>query len=79
MTTKDRLRRLVDGLAESELEAAERALEMLADPLHRLLRDAPEDDEPLAGDEQDAIAEGLDAYRYGKGLSAEKAKRELLA
>lgn len=66
MTTRAALHELVEQLPESELRTAERFLAFirdLADPVERLLEDAPEDDEPLSPDEESAIAEGWEACR----------------
>ena len=82
MVTKNALHRLIDELPESELESAARYLAYLrdtADPLEQLLDNAPEDDEPLTGEEEAAIEEGLEAYRRGDYLTAEEAKRDLLS
>lgn len=83
MTVKERLHRLIDALPQSEWHAAERFLEFLhgiaADPLMRLLDEAPEDDEEPTPDEEAAAREGWEAYLRGEHITAEEAKRELLS
>ena len=82
MTTKESLRRLVNELPESELDAARRYLEYLrdtADPLMRKLLEAPEDDEPTTPEEDEAVEEAWREYLRGEFVSAEEAKRELLS
>jgi hypothetical protein len=82
MITKSGVHRLLDELPESELEHAARYLACLrdtADPLQRLLDNAPEDDELLTPEEEIVIEEGLEAYRRGDYISSEEAKRDLLS
>ena len=82
MTNKSELHVLVDELPDSEIDAAARYLAYLrdtADPLTRLLDNAPGDDEPLTPEEEQAIEDGMAAYRRGDYLEAEDAKRELLS
>ena len=82
MTTKESLRRLVNELPESELDAARRYLEYLrdtADPLMRKLLEAPKDDEPTTPEEDEAVEEAWREYLRGEFVSAEEAKRELLS
>lgn len=79
MTTKESLRRLVDELPGSELEAARRYLEYLrdtADPLVRKLLEAPEDDEPQTEKERAAVAEAEEDFKAGRVFSHEEVKRE---
>ena len=58
--------RLIDEIPESELHAAKRFLEYLRDPLSWKLRQAPEDDEPVTEEDEQAISIGLDALRSGE-------------
>lgn len=81
MTARERVLRLVERLPESELPTAERVLEALAmagDPVARALAAALEDDEPLTDADEDAIAEGHEAYRRGEVIDHEEARRRLL-
>ena len=60
MATKEELYKLVSELPDSELDAARLYLEYLrnpGDPVLRALLEAPEDDEPLSKDEEQAINE----------------------
>jgi predicted transcriptional regulator len=78
MTTKERLHELVNELTEEE---AARALEFVEqeheDPLLRAIANAPEDDEPLTADDQEAIAEGRADISAGRLIPLEEIKREL--
>ena len=79
MTTKDRLRRLVEELPDSELDAARRYLEYLrdtADALLRELREAPVDDEPETQQESEAESEAEDDIKAGRVFSQEELERE---
>ena len=81
MTTKETLRRLVDQLPDSELDAALRYLEYLrdtSDPMIRGLLEAPVDDEPTTPEEDASVAEAWKGYLNGESVSAEEAKQELL-
>ncbi len=81
MTTRETLHRLIDELAEEELEAAGRYLECLrdgGDSFLRALLEAPEDDEPETREEAEAVREAREQYRRGEFVTAEEAKRLLL-
>jgi hypothetical protein len=58
-TTREQLHRLVDRLAETELNAAKRYLEYLhvVGGIPRVLAEAPEEDEPVSPREAAALAE----------------------
>jgi len=82
MTTKERLHLLVEGLPDSEAQAALRYLESLrqeaSDPVSAALEGAPEDDEPLTEDEI-ADLEGAERdWQEGNFVSNDEAKRQLL-
>jgi len=69
MSTRDSLHRLIDELPESELTAAERFLHYLratADPILRVLLEAPPDDEP----ETISTRSLPNASRYGSSWNA---------
>ncbi len=58
MTGKERLQRVVDEMTDEEAEAMLRRIEALrSDPFVRFLDEAPTDDEPVAAEEEDAVAE----------------------
>lgn len=58
MTVKERLHRAIDELSDEQAEAALRRIDALRDdPLVRFLDAAPVDDEPVASEEEAAIAE----------------------
>jgi hypothetical protein len=78
-TTKEDLRRLVDELPNSELDAARRFLEYLRDtddPLLKKLLEAPEEDEELADKAVVALAEAEEDFKAGRVITNEKIKRE---
>jgi hypothetical protein len=80
MTTKKHLHRLVEGLPESELEAAERYLSYLrltgSSPLLRALIEAPDDDEPVRPEEVAAIEEALAESARGEVVADSELQRE---
>ena len=81
MEVKERLRRLVDELPESEVPAAERYLEYLRlvgrDPVLHAFLTAPEDDEPETDEERAAIDEAREDVKQGRLYSLEEVRREL--
>lgn len=75
---KDRIQRLIDRLPAEELRAAERFLRFLhREQLPEVLRNAPEEKEPISAEERAAIEEGEEAHREGDVLSHEEVKRQL--
>lgn len=78
MALRDSLHRLVDDLPETEIDRAERLLQVLKEaaerPLHTL-ENAPVDDEPETPEEAAAVAEAWREHRAGKSLSTEDVKR----
>ncbi len=80
--THTALRKLIDQLPESELVAAHRYLCYLrdeGDPFLQTLKNTPIDDEPSTPAEDAAADEAWQEYLEGKAISADKAKRKLLA
>ena len=80
--TRTALRKLIDQLPESEFVAAHRYLCYLrdeGDPWLRALKNAPLDDEPSTPEEDAAADVAWREYLEGKTMSAEEAKRKLLA
>src|SRR5579883_1996368 len=80
MTTKADLHRLVDGLPEENLPAAERALTTLQDedPVLRAFMNAPLDDEPLTEEDIAAIEEAHEDIRLGRTYAWEEVRDQLL-
>ncbi len=77
---KERLHRLIDRIPEREVHAAERYLEYLTehgDPFMRALLNAPESDEPLSEDDQEALEEGRAALAAGDVVTDEELRAEL--
>lgn len=80
MTAKEKLHRIVNALPESELTAAERYLEYLAqsaDPVALACELAPEDDEPVTDEDRAAIEEARAEIAAGRGIPFDQVKREL--
>ncbi len=74
------LRRLVDELPDDQVEPAIHLLQQLegkTDPLIRLLREAPEEDEALSAGELERLKEGEEALARGDVVSDEEVRREL--
>lgn len=81
MVTKQQIHALVDQLPEETLPAAEKLLRSLHDlPGGRFrwsLLLAPEDDEPLTPEEEEALAEAREDVRQGRTVSSEDVRRLL--
>ena len=76
--TKERLHELVDLLPASKVEAANKYLESLADEAFmEALRNASEDDEPLAENDLKAIEEAEEDIVQGRVTPWEDVKKEL--
>lgn len=82
MTSKrERIHRLVDELPEEDLVTVELLLterHAKADLFLRALANAPDDDESLTPQEQEAIQEGLDAIARGDVVRDDELRRTLL-
>ena len=77
---RERMHRLVDGLPDGELHAAERFLEFVhehGDPMLRMLMNAPEDDEPVTSEEEEAVREALEDVAAGRVQTLEEVEEEL--
>ncbi len=77
---KERLYRLVEQIPEGEVRTAERFLEYLAaahDPVLRALMNAPEDDEPITPEEEEAVREALEDVAAGRMHSLDEIRQEL--
>jgi hypothetical protein len=77
MTTREALHRLVDSIADGDLDAAQQVLEQFADPLMQTVANAPFDDEPETDDERVALAEGRAALDAGDAVTLDELRREL--
>lgn len=78
MASRDELHHLINELPESELQAARRFLEYLCDDaVMKMLREAPEDDEPTSAEEDQAAEEGWREYQAGKARPWEAVRKEL--
>ena len=78
MKSKRDLHRLVDELPESELEIAARYLEYLrnlADPVLRVLLEAPVDDETITHDMAQALDEAKQQALHREGRPREEVRR----
>ncbi|MBA2278151.1 MAG: hypothetical protein H0W06_10350 [Chloroflexia bacterium] len=79
-STRDRIHQLVDEVPEGDLATVALLLterHATADPFLRALANAPEDDESLTPEEQDAVQEGLDAIARGEVISASELRRTI--
>lgn len=76
MTAKEKLRERVESLTEDEAAETLRLLDQRADPLTRLLANAPDDDEPSSPEEDASAREALEAAGRGEVISAEEIRRE---
>jgi hypothetical protein len=77
MTAKEKLRAAVDELSEDD---AADMLEYLSrrDPLSRLLRNAPVDNEPATPEEQEGVAEARAEIARGEVITSEEIRREFV-
>jgi hypothetical protein len=82
MTEKERLHSLVDDLPESEVHAAMRFVEYLrigaADPVMRVLREAPLDDEPVTAEDLAELEAAERDRKQSRVVSHAEARRQLL-
>ena len=77
MTTREKLHRLVDELAEAELATTLRLVETQRhDPMLQALADAPEDDEPWTDEDEAAVAEGRADLAAGRTISLDEMLRK---
>jgi hypothetical protein len=77
MTTREKLHRLVDELAEAELAPTLRLVETQRhNPMLRALDDAPEDDEPWTDEDEAAVAEGRADLAAGRTISLDEMLRK---
>lgn len=81
MNMKDEIKRLVDEIPDSELQAARRFLEFLRhqsrSALAWALEAAPIDDEPYTDDEKEAVAEAREEVKAGRIVLHDEIRREL--
>jgi len=79
---REALRELVEFLPDRAVPVAERFLRWLvaegADPMMRLLADAPVDDEPLTPAEEAALEEARASVARGEVASYEEVRRRFL-
>lgn len=77
MTTREKARKLLDELPESELEPV---LEFIAsrgeDSVIAAFRDAPEDDEPFTAEDEAAVREADEDIAAGRTVSHEEMLRK---
>ncbi len=78
VTVKERLHRVIEEMSDEQAEMALRRLDALRnDPLLRFLDAAPLDDEPVAPDEQAAVAEAeADRAAGVAGIPFDEIKRQ---
>jgi hypothetical protein len=82
ITDRTILYRLVDLLPERDLDTAEHVLRGLlaldGDPVLNALLNAPEDDEPVTQEEEEAVQRAREDIAAGRVYTHEEAKRLLL-
>lgn len=71
------LHRLIDELPEAYLAEALRILQLLNDPVTRMMLKAPEEDEELSPEGVAALEEGLRAIERGDVVSDGEVMRQL--
>ena len=79
-TGKAELKRMIDGLPDSEIHAARRYLQFLSyhnDTLAWSLDHAPYDDEPITEEDGEAIREANEDIAAGRVVSHGQIKKEL--
>jgi hypothetical protein len=78
MTTKERLRELVDELTEAEAAATLLITERHRDDaMLQALASAPDDNEPSSPEEDGSAHEALGAYHRGEAIDPDELKRDL--
>jgi hypothetical protein len=77
MTAKEKLRDRVEHLTEDEAAETLRLLDLRADPITRMLDDAPLDDEPTTPEEEAAVRVALDEVARGDTLTLTQLRSEL--
>jgi len=78
VTTKEKLRRLVDELPDSELDAAGRFLEYLRhrrDPMLKKLLEAREESEELSDEGLAALREAEEDFKAGRVMAHDQIRR----
>jgi hypothetical protein len=75
--TRSDLHRLLDAVPDETLDAAQRALEPLADPFLLALASAPVDDESETDEERAAVAEAREDVADGRVRDWDDIRREL--
>jgi len=86
VTAKEKLRRMVSRMSESEATAAlarlqgdaTEAARELHDPVMEMFDNAPPEDEEISPEEEEAVREALEEHRRGESFSSSEIKRELL-
>jgi hypothetical protein len=76
MTAKEQLHERIEQLTDDEAAETLRLLDNRADPLTRMLDDAPLDDEPTTPEEEAAVQEALEAAERGETISLEQLRAE---
>lgn len=76
--TRERLHQLIEELPENTLTTAEQVLVGLADPVLRLLANAPIDDESEMPGEEPGLQDAYDDIANGDVVTHEEAVHQLL-
>jgi hypothetical protein len=67
----------LDHLSDTQVSAVRGLLEAMLDPVSRALANAPIDDEPVAEDEERAVAEAREWFKHNPGIPFEQVVAEL--
>jgi hypothetical protein len=73
---KQHAHELIDRMAPGQLSAIVNLLEIMLDPLARILANAPFDDEPVSEDEARQVSASRDALARGEGIPHEEVLAE---
>lgn len=74
---RQHVERLIGQLAPEQLEAVERLLEVMLDPVARSIAEAPVDDEEISEDEEQAVARSKEWFKHNEGIPFEQVVAEL--
>jgi hypothetical protein len=76
-TDRQHVDRLLDHLDTGQLAAVTHLLEVMVNPVARAIAGAAVDDEPLGGEEMQALQESREWLKHNKAISHEQVLEEL--
>jgi hypothetical protein len=77
MRLREHAHQLIDQLPEAQFSALVGLLETIINPVSAALRNAPIDDEPVAEEEECAVAEAREWLSHNQGIPHAEAMRRL--